>query len=82
MRLLLKKRCMATASSKAKYTINPWFRKICPNQPRPAAPGMLARYAPEVTATEIWPTPPAMLFRAPPKEVGRAAAEDGQGSGR
>ena len=39
---------------------------------------MVARYTALVAATEIWPTPPAMEFRVPPKEVGHTAAEDGQ----
>ena len=32
-------------------------------------PGRVARYTLEVRATEIWPTPPASLFREPPKKL-------------
>ena len=39
---------------------------------------MVARYTALVAATEIWPTPPAMVFRVPPKKLATAAAEDGQ----
>jgi hypothetical protein len=30
---------------------------------------MVARYTALVAATEIWPTPPAMEFRVPPKKL-------------
>ena len=30
---------------------------------------MEARYTALVVATEIWPTPPAMVFRVPPKKL-------------
>ena len=31
--------------------------------------GMLARYTLLVVATEIWPTPPAIVLRVPPKKL-------------
>ena len=34
-----------------------------------ARAGMYFRKAPEVTGTETWPTPPASLFRLPPKKL-------------